>query len=87
MNAHLAWDRGGEARVLSASDDDVVLLSTAPSQPGSRPEGALGTGERVRLKVHRCAREGEAFRIEGRLLDAPRRLRERLLALALARGG
>ncbi|MGO8998388.1 MAG: hypothetical protein ACLQVI_34140 [Polyangiaceae bacterium] len=39
--AHLAWARGGEARVLAVSADAVTLESTTPSPPGSRIDGVL----------------------------------------------
>jgi hypothetical protein len=83
--AHIDWSAGGEADVLTCDDDRIELSSTASAAPGSRPEGTLTDGRVVRLKVQRCRREdslgAERFRIEGRLLDASRALREHLRGL------
>jgi len=82
--AHLAWDRGGTADFASVDGDRVHLLSTHSGAPGSRIEGALAAGMRVRVKVHGCKRQAasELFAIEGRLIDASRALREELTGLA-----
>jgi hypothetical protein len=82
--AHLAWESGGEARLVSLSGDAVALVSTVASPPGSRPVGAL-VGEpvaSVRVKVHGCKALGDGtFRIEGRFLDVTREMRGRLEGL------
>ncbi len=75
---HLTWLRGGEADVRSLDGDRITLLSTTPSAPGSRPEGALASGAGVRVKVARCRRAEERFLIEGRLLDATRETRSEI---------
>lgn len=75
---HLTWLRGGEADVRSLDGDRIALLSTTPSAPGSRPEGALASGAGVRVKVARCRRAEERFLIEGRLLDATRETRSEI---------
>ncbi|MFO0755198.1 MAG: hypothetical protein U0359_01800 [Byssovorax sp.] len=77
----IRWQKGGEADLVILVDDRITLRSTVPSAPGSRPEGALASGSPVKVKVARCRREGEAFVIEGRLLDATRAVRQELLAL------
>lgn len=80
--AHITWTGGGEADVSACEDDRVALLSTVASAPGSRPEGALSDGRAFRMKVHRCRRTADGrFEIEGRLLDAPRALRDDLATL------
>jgi hypothetical protein len=62
--------------------DRNSVLSTIPSAPGSRPEGALTEGgASVRIKVARCRREGERFLIEGRLIDVTRETRAAIQAL------
>lgn len=82
----IRWARSGEATVLEARDDHVIVRSTIPSAPGSRIEGALPSGSAVRIKVARC-RSGEgAFRIEGKLLDATRALRQEIAALVTPAG-
>lgn len=88
----IRWDKGGEARVAVTDDDRVELLSTIPSAPGSRLDGSLEGGVKVRVKVARCRKvdikeqsgEGALYRIEGRLLDASRSLRDILAKLAAA---
>ena len=72
---HFTWLRGGEAQVSSLDGDRITVLSTTPSAPGSRPEGALASGAAVRVKVARCRRTEDRFLIEGRLLDATRETR------------
>lgn len=85
MSAHLGWDRGGEARVVSLRDDAITLVSSVPSPPGSRLEGTLA-GEppaRLRIKVHACRKRADGgFDLEGRTLDMTREVRERVVKLA-----
>lgn len=89
--AHVAWVKGGFASFLKAEDDRVELLSSMPSAPGSRPEGSLSSGTRVRVKVARCRRrdaseEPPMFVIEGRLIDASRSARDEMASLAASGG-
>ena len=80
---HIVLKKGGSADVVTSVDDLTTVRSTIPSAPGSRLEGELaGDGDRVWLKVHRCKKDGDAFVIEGRLLDAKRELRGKLAALS-----
>lgn len=84
---HIVLKKGGSADVVTSVDDLTTVRSTIPSAPGSRLEGELapevgGGGDRVWLKVHRCKKDGDAFVIEGRLLDAKRELRDKLAALS-----
>lgn len=83
------WDKGGEAEIAIVTMDKISLVSTIPSPPGSRIEGALvlaGSDEtppRLRVKVHGCKREEDGrFRIEGRPLDLTRALLDRLTSPA-----
>lgn len=69
---------GGEATLVSLEGERVQLDSSVPSAPGTPLLATLDDGSAVRIKVARCAREGERFVIEGRLLDATRALRLRL---------
>lgn len=80
------WSKGGEAAVVKADDDRVTVRSTVASAPGSRIEGALPSGSAVRLKVARCRADGDAFLIEGKLLDATRAVRDEVAALCAASG-
>jgi hypothetical protein len=78
MSELLLKSAAGAAAALETIDDDrVTLWSEEPSAPGSRFEliGELGS---LRVKVHRCVRDGDRFRIAGRLIDATRRLRDQL---------
>ncbi len=85
--AHLAWARGGEARVLAVSADAVTLESTTPSPPGSRIDGVLLSGTTLRMKVHLSRKEASGrFRIEGRPIDLTREAREEVMALVASEG-
>jgi hypothetical protein len=79
--ARVKWAAGGEATVVSLEAKAIVLRSTVSSPPGSRLEGAL-QGEppaRLQVKVHGCRRQPEGdFLIEGRPIDLPREVRERM---------
>lgn len=77
----IRWSRGGEATVTALDGDRITVLSTTPSAPGSRPEGALASGTAVRIKVARCRRQEDRFLIEGRLLDATRENRTEIQRL------
>lgn len=81
---HLTWSKGGDATITVLDGDRISVLSSIPSAPGSRPEGALATsGAAVKIKVARCRKQDDRFLIEGRLIDATRDTREaiqRLLA-------
>ncbi len=79
---HVAWAKGGEADVVAFDDDDrVTLSSTISSPPGSLVDGTLNGVGSIRIKVRGCKRDGERFRIDARILDVSRQLRERLSAL------
>ena len=81
----VVWQGGGAGRVVSLAGDAIVLRSSKPFAPGSRPEGTLGTGDTLRVKTHRCRRDeggdGLGFTLDGRALDMSRALRERIAAL------
>jgi len=79
--AHLRLQKGGEADLVVLDADRITLRATVSSAPGSPLAGTLESGSPVRVKVHRCRREGDVFLIEGRLVDATRGLREELATL------
>jgi hypothetical protein len=89
VSRHLAWERGGEARVVSLRDDAIALVSSVPSPPGSRLEGML-VGEppaRLRIKIHACRKRPDGgFDLEGRTLDMTREVRERVAKLTATCG-
>lgn len=73
--------KGGTAKVLSLAADRITLLSTLPSAPGSRLDGALASGGALRIKVASCRKHAEGFTIEGRLIDTTRAVRAEIDAL------
>jgi hypothetical protein len=82
--ATVEWEKGGLARFVTVRGDAVVLVSTVPSPPGSRIEGAMleEPREALRIKVHICrVLPDGAFHIEGRALDMRRDVRARLEAM------
>lgn len=83
---HVTWTKGGEATVTALEGDRISLLSTTPSAPGSRPDGALASGAKLRLKVARCRRQEQRFLLEGRLIDTTRETHAELSVLLKAGG-
>ena len=76
----LKWDGGGEGRIVSLRGDAIVLRSTTPHAPGSRPTAVLAGGSAIRVKAHRSKRDetlsdGKIFTVDGRVLDLTRDLR------------
>lgn len=81
MSLALSLEQGGRATVVETSGERIVLESDVPAPPGSLLAGTLpGEPRPFRVKVRSCRRvdSGDAFRIEGRLVDLTRRQRERL---------
>ena len=84
MSAVIRWTQGGDARVVSIDAHAIVLSSTVPSPPGSRIEGTLEDAPpaTLRVKIHSSRRQEDGtFLLEGRPLDLPRTMRERIEAL------
>ena len=69
--------KGGQAILLALEGDRGTLRSATASAPGSRL-AILVDGRTLRMKVHRCVREGEQFVVAGRFIDLTRDLRDRL---------
>jgi hypothetical protein len=96
--AHIRWEPEGEAILVLLDGDRVELLSSRSFPPGARPrgavvaEGAAGAEPAPSrepapfwIKVHGSHRQPDGrFRVEGRLLDATRALRERLARIVVA---
>lgn len=78
MTDHLRLANDGTANIVALDGERVSLLATRASAPGCPLAGNLEDATLVRVKVHRCRKQGERFLIEGRLIDATRQLRERL---------
>lgn len=82
MKPHLTWSKGGHAEVVSIDDDRITLRSTTSAPPGARLDATLASGEAVKIKSHGTHKEEDGtFTLNGRLLDAPRALRETIAAL------
>jgi hypothetical protein len=79
--AHVRWSKGGDADVVAFDGDRITLRSTVPSAPGTPLDGVLASGAGVRVKVHGCRREGDAFVIAGRMVDLRRETRAEVTAL------
>lgn len=82
--AAIQWEKGGEARIVRADSDFVLLYSSIAGAPGSRLQGTLSTGTGIRVRVSKCRRlqDNPVFRIEGRLLDATRATMNEVARLA-----
>jgi hypothetical protein len=80
MGARVVWIGGGTASIVELDGDRIALDSDRPFAPGSRPEGTLETapGEhRIWVKVHASKRRDDGtFRVNGRLMNPTRELRQ-----------
>ena len=80
----IRWAKGGEAKLLALDPSTVRLWSSIPSPPGSRIEGTTDedTPAVIKVKIHvsRALPEaqGGGFLLEGRPLDLPKEVRDRL---------
>ncbi len=72
-------ERGGAAELCRLEGDRATVQCGGAAAPGSRLAFRVA-GRTLRLKVHRCVREGERFTIDGRFIDLTRDLRDRLAA-------
>lgn len=79
MSLDIHLTRGGTAHLLEIEGDRATLSSPIASPPGSTLTGTVpGVATELQLKVKSCKRDGNRFRIEGRLRNATRELRDRL---------
>lgn len=74
------WPKGETGALCALDGERIEVVSQRPEAPGSRPAFRLADGAEVRIKVHGCKREGDLFRIEGRVIDLTRAVRARVLA-------
>jgi hypothetical protein len=80
MTVAIVLHQGGIAHLLQTDGDKTVVQSPLASPPGSTLAGRVeGQAAEFQLKVKNCRREGDGFRIEGRLRNATKDLKERLL--------
>lgn len=70
--ARITWESGGEGRVVRADGVLVTVRSTRAFPPGAPPNGTLHTepSHAFTLKVAGSRREGDAFVVRGRLVNA-----------------
>ena len=79
QSANIAWSKGGTGALETLVGEAATLRSSIPSPPGSRLEGKLDDGTTIRVKIHGCKKQDDgSFRLEGRMIDLTRQLRERL---------
>lgn len=77
----LTWQKGGDAVIESCDGTAIVLLSSVPAPPGAPLTGTLASGMEIQVKVHGSKKQdGEPvrFRIQGRLLNASRAVKDQL---------
>jgi hypothetical protein len=81
---HLVWAKGGTASLLTIDQDNVTLRSSIPAPPGARLDAALVADPSVtmKIKMHGSKLQPDgSFTLRGRVLEATRALRERLVTL------
>jgi hypothetical protein len=74
----VAWERGGEATLVSVVEDRLVFHSAVAAPPGFRMRGTLSDPKRtvLHVKVNRCQLRPEGdYLLEGRALDLRREAR------------
>lgn len=86
QSTSIRWQKGGTGTLVTLAGEAATITSTIASPPGSRLEGQLDDGTTIRVKIHACKKDGEGFRLEGRMIDLTRQLRERLGGGPLNRG-
>ncbi len=73
---------GKLARILSTNLERVSIESPESSPPGSTVAGLIeGVSCEFQMKVQKCRRVGEVFQLDGRLQNATKELRARLLRI------
>lgn len=71
---------GKAARILSTDVERATIESPESSPPGSTVAGRIeGVACEFQLKVHKCRRVEAGFRLEGRVQNATKELRARLV--------
>jgi hypothetical protein len=86
LKTDLTWSKGGHAEIVSIDDDRITVRSTTLAPPGARLDATLASGAAVKIKSHGTHREEDGtFTLHGRLLDAPRSLRDAIAALVAPR--
>ncbi len=79
MSCEVILKSGGNARILESDGDKTTIESPEAFPPGSTVLGAVdGVSAEFHLKVKSCKRQGETFRIEGRLRNATREMKARV---------
>lgn len=77
---------GKPARIQSTNLERVTIESPESSPPGSTVGGRIeGVACEFQMKVQKCRRVGDGFVLDGRVQNATRELRARLLEAAAFR--
>ena len=75
---------GNHAATLTGFEgEQVTLVTPEAAAPGARlfctfGEGVLSAGQVLKVKVHRCVKVDDGFRINGKAFDLRRAMRETL---------
>ncbi len=79
MSETLTTRAGARVTLVELGDKQVVVVSEAPSPPGSQFEVSCDAGG-FTIKVHGCKKlpEDSGFRIEGRPVNLTKKVREAL---------
>ena len=81
MSARVAWTGGGEATIESLDEKAIVLRSTVPWPPGSRPDGALAaSGGSATAGAEAAGAEAAGAQPAGAQPAAPARVRVKVHA-------
>lgn len=86
---HIAWTKGGHAEIVGLDGETITVRSTTSAPPGARLESAFVADPQVSLKLKSYGTHKESdgsFTLKGRLIDATREVRERLVGLVQAAG-
>lgn len=71
------------ARLTGFDGERVTLVTPEAAAPGARlfctfGEGVLSAGQVLKVKVHRCVKVDDGFRINGKAFDLRRAMRKTL---------
>jgi len=80
-DARWTWARGGSACVVTLQGEMLTVHSTVAFPPGAPLVAQSDNHVTFEMKVRTCRKLASgAFEISGKLVNAPRQLRERLAA-------
>jgi hypothetical protein len=73
----ITWTKGGTATVETFSEPWITVRSTTSAAPGTPLQGRVGE-LLIIVKIKSCKKTGDAFTIEGRLVNLTKELRAAL---------